>query len=152
MKKILIYLTIFITSFSYSQIDISSLSPKEQKKISKKLKLSVINRGFNGAGKVYLQGESVSHDLWREAMFEVNVPIGYKTGEEEGTTIVDASWVIKLDNGGYSGQILDLSNDLAVVCTFRTKEKMFVYRKNTGRAYEFKSYVKIILKQIYESV
>ena len=152
MKTIQAFLFLMAFTSTFSQTDFRSLSAKELKKVSKKLDLSLVNRGFDGVGKVYVNGENVVHDLWREVMFEVNVPIGYETGEEEGTIIVDASWVIDLDSGGYSGQIKDLSNDLAVVCTFKTKQKMNIYRKNTSRADEFKLYVKVILKQIYDSI
>lgn len=157
MKKIIGSVFIFVLCLapinSFSQLDFSSLTAKEIKKISKKLDLKVINRGFNGVGKIYPSGSSLTYELWQEAMFEVNAPIGTKSGEEDGITIVDGTWVLNLDSGGYSGNITKLqSGENPVVLTFSTKEKMYVYRKNTSRSEEFKLWVKVILMKIYESI
>ena len=152
MRKLITTVLILFTAFSYTQADFSSISAKDLKKITKKLDLKVTNRGFDGSDKIYVNGTNIYHELWGEVLFDLNIPIGYETGEEDETLIVDARWVLEVDEGGFSGKILDLSNDLRLVLSFSTTERMFLYRKNTKRSEEFKSFVKVILKQIYDKI
>ena len=134
MKKLLLLL-LFIPLVSFGQKTVElDLSTKEYKKINKKLDLKIVNRGYDGSGKIWISddfseagGENSSCKyykfLWEEAFFEMNLDLGEITSETSTERIIDADWIIKFTGGysksGYSGEILDFRNNKKVVTTFK---------------------------------
>tara|TARA_B100000780_G_scaffold200224_1_gene141788 strand:+ start:209 stop:694 length:486 start_codon:yes stop_codon:yes gene_type:complete len=154
MKKslfLLLFTLVQLTSFSQSTIELD-LSEKEYKKISKKLDLNIVNRGFDGVGKIWVS-ETIKEakKLWDAALFEMNVPQGEVVDESADVTTIDADWIIEIDPGNLSGRIKDFTNNNKVILTFVTEHKMWgIYTPK--RAKLFKKYVKVIFNEILLSI
>ena len=178
MRKLLFTIAIFFHSFivfsqNYADIDISA---KEYKKIVKKLDLKVLNRGFDGSGKIWVKLVGYSSNrannytkFWNEALFEMDIPTGQIVEMTDDKITIDADWIFEIKGiitangygmemvvgGGFSGKILDFSNNNKISATFTTKEKMnFTTRMDDGfkRSTKFKNVVKVIINEILASV
>ena len=135
MKYFTLLFILFFSLQNFSQKTVElDLSTKEYKKINKKLDLKIVNRGYDGSGKIWISddfseagGENSSCKyykfLWEEAFFEMNLDLGEITSETSTERIIDADWIIKFTGGysksGYSGEILDFRNNKKVVTTFK---------------------------------
>jgi len=156
MKNILFILALIISLNSFGQ----ALSPnqmgmkeKTYKKITKKLDLNIINRGYNGetlnletANKTVnyammkgsLNGTANSYiKLWRDVFFEMGI------GSSN-----DANWTFRIDNGGFTGIIL--KNNTMIV-KFTTKQKMYLKYSNPKRKDEFIQIAKVVFNEILKS-
>jgi hypothetical protein len=172
MKNIFTFLFIFFFSFSFSQNTVElDMSSKDYKKILKKLDLKVTNRGYDASGPIFVKvstydaaKRSIYADLWNEALFEMGMPVGNITEQTSESVTIDADWIFQLEGsvrstyaggqsygGGFSGKILDFTNNNKMVATFTTKEKMNFTAglDNTEkRAEKFKQIVKVIVNEI----
>jgi len=173
MKKLITLLSIFFFSISYSQSTVElDMTSKEYKKILKSLDLKITNRGYDGSGLIWVQianydsaRESIYSRLWNEALFEMDMPIGQITGTSKDVVTIDADWIFQIEGrlaynqyggqlaqgGGFSGKILDFSNNDKIVLTFRAGDKMnFVEGLDDGakRSEKFKKAVKVIVNEI----
>ena len=173
MKKIFYVLAIFFLSNTFSQNTVElNLSAKEYKKILKSLDLKITNRGYDAVGPIWVKiadynadRESIYSRLWNEALFEMDMPLGQITDSSNNTLTIDADWIFQIEGrlgynayggelaqaGGFSGKILDFSNNNKIVATFRVKEKMnFIEGMGDGekRSEKFKNIVKVIVNEI----
>ena len=150
MKKSLIVLITFFTVFSFSQSTVElDMSAKEYKKTLKKLDLKVTNRGYDARGKIWIATNNETHkSLWKDALFEMDMPIGEITSETKETTYIDAAWIFRIDYGGYAFKVEDFGNNKKVVATISTSEKMFLAVTQGKRAEEFKRYVKVLVNEL----
>ena len=173
MKKLITLLSIFFFSISYSQSTVElDISSKDYKKILKKLDLKITNRGYDGAGPIFVKVStydaakpSAYVRLWNEALFEMDMPVGNITDQSDDIVTIDADWIFQLEGsvgsngygmgmsygGGLSGKILDFSNNNKMVATFSTKEKMNFTSgldDNEKRGEKFKQMIKVIVNEI----
>ena len=172
MKNIFTFLFIFFFSFSFSQNTVElDMSSKDYKKILKKLDLKVTNRGYDAVGPIFVKvstydsaKRSTYVNLWNEALFEMDMPVGNHTNQRSESVTIDADWIFQLEGsvmstqgggmsygGGLSGKILDFTNNNKMVATFTTKEKMNFTSglDNTEkRGEKFKQMVKVIVNEI----
>ena len=169
MKKTLFIITLLFSFNLFSQTTIDlGISPKEYKKIAKKLDLKILNRGYNGNGLVFATQSGSTYQshytrIWNEVFFEMNMPLGSITSEDSDVIVYDADFLFEISGrrwrngygeaasgGGFSGRILDFNNSSRVVLTFTTKQKMtFITGKPSfKRAQEFKKYVQVIVNEI----
>ena len=148
MKKSLMVLMTFFTVFSFSQSTVElDMSPKEYKKTLKKLDLKVTNRGYDARGKIWIASNNGTHtSLWKDALFEMDMPIAEIIDEEKYTT--DASWIFRIDYGGYAFKVEDFTDNKKVVASISTSEKMFLSQTQGKRAEEFKMYVKVLVNEL----
>ena len=160
MKKlILLLLFVPITGlFSQQNVEID-LSGKDYNKILKKLKLKIINRGYDGLGRILVEnGASAQYDVnvkyWKDALFEMNVKTGKITGRTAEYETIEADWIISLDKGGYSGKVLDLSDNSKVIAKFDSEKFGMVFQayRDSKRSDEFKTFVKVIMNELLKSV
>lgn len=168
MKKILLIITIIL--FSY-QNGISQTNPnlditsKDYKKISKKLDLKIINRGFDGGLVVVSVNSSAVENytfnarsyklLWDEAFFEMGLDVGTEKIDDDGNTVTNADYYIEVGKGGYSGKIYRIGSKNELMLSFNTKEKMnidYVEGKTSKRGTEFKNYVKVVYNEILKTI
>ncbi len=177
MKNFFSLLFFFIFSISYSQSTVDlDISSKDYKKILKKLDLKITNRGYNGAGPIFVKVStydaaqpSAYVRLWNEALFEMDMPVGNITDESNDIVTIDADWIFQLEGkvgsngygmamsfgGGLSGKILDFNNNDKMVATFSTKEKMNFTSgldDNVKRGERFKQMIKVIVNEILLSI
>jgi hypothetical protein len=153
MKQILfiLFTLLQLTCFSQSTIELD-LSERDYLKIYKKLDLKVVNRGFDGVGKIWVnETPTPAKGIWDAALFEMNVPLGEVVDRSADGLIIDAAWIIEWDPGHLSGRIKDFSNNKKVVLTFTTKKEMFVLTTRK-RAELYKKYVKVIFNEILLSI
>ena len=156
MKKKIILIFLLTFSFNlYSQETIElDLSDKEYRKISKKLDLKIVNRGYDGSGSVWVKcdGNSTSKaypkKLWEAALFELNVPVGSIVSETSDAVTIDADWIIEIRSGSYAFRVLDFNNNSKVAATVSTTEKMWVFQTESKRAKEYKDYVKVMVNEL----
>tara|TARA_B110000003_G_scaffold3463_1_gene3729 strand:- start:205 stop:723 length:519 start_codon:yes stop_codon:yes gene_type:complete len=171
MKKLLLLLLFvpLIGLFSQQNVEID-LSPKEYKKIKKKLDLKIINRGYDGSGKVWVEADQMGDGpisstrvyavkYWNDALFEIGLPTGEIIEQTYNSNVIDADWIIQIAGNygspnAFSGKILDFNNNSDVVLTFSTKEKIVMqsYRPGTKRGQEFKAYVKVVMNEILKTI
>ena len=168
MKKLILIIVVIL--FSY-QNGISQTNPnlditsKDYKKISKKLDLKIINRGFDGGLVVVSVNSSAvaSFDfnarsyklLWDEAFFEMGVDVGTEKIDDDGNTVTNADYYIEVGKGGYSGKIYRIGSNNELMLSFSTKEKMNIFYqegKTSKRITEFKNYVKVVYNEILKTI
>ena len=174
MKKIIILLALLLSFNASSQI--VDLSKKEYKKIAKKLDLKILNKKFDGSGKIWVKVNNTSSarpniytKYWNEVLFEMDIETGQITEQSESNITIDADWIFLIDGsggtnsqtgrkyvccGGFSGKILDFRNDSKVVGTFSTEEKMNFTNQIGGvnkRSVKFKNFVKVIVNEIFKT-
>lgn len=174
MKKILLILLVLIipvNSFSQGTVELD-MSNKEYKKIAKKLDLKILNRGYDGSGLIWVKVDNYDADkpnnytkFWNEALFEMDMPTGRITESNDSMITIDADWIFQIEGsitangygmgmvvgGGFSGKILDFSDNSKVIATFSTKEKMnFTSGMDDGlkRSTKFKNFVKVVVNEI----
>ena len=155
MKKLLIPLILIISFNSFSQSSIElNMSGKDYNKIVKKLDMNITNRGYDGAGKIWITGGGNSaKKLWNDALFEMDMPIGEVTGKnDKGGNIVDARWLIEIENGSYAFKVLDWSNNKKIAASISTKAGMWIGNTNSGRAIEYKNYVKVMINELLGTI
>ena len=169
MKKLILIIVVIL--FSY-QNGISQTNPnlditsKDYKKISKKLDLKIINRGFDGGLVVIsdLSDPTAIYNgdlnnpyklLWDEAFFEMGLDVGTEKIDDDGNTVTNADYYIEVGKGGYSGKIYRIGSNNELMLSFSTKEKMnidYVEGKTSKRVTEFKNYVKVVYNEILKTI
>ena len=145
---------LFISFLSYSQNTVElNMTAKQYKKVLKKLDLNITNRGYTGAGKIWVSGGgSIPKSLWNDALFEMDMPMGEVTGKNKsGGNIVNAKWIFEIQNGKYAFKVLDWGNNKKVVASINTKEGMWIGATTGGRAEEYKMYVKVMLNELLKT-
>ena len=78
-------------------------------------------------------------------------------GSNQGPTdyeTIEADWIISLDKGGYSGKVLDLSDNSKVIAKFDSEKFGMVFQayRDSKRSDEFKTFVKVIMNELLKSV
>ena len=147
-KILLIYFLTFSFNLNSQETIELDLSDKEYRKISKKLDLKIVNRGYDGSGLVWVKcdGNSTSKaypkQLWDAALFELDMPIGSIISETSDLVTIDADWIIEIKTGSYAFRVLDFNNNSKVAAAVSTTEK---YRFFKQKAKEQKN-IKIMLK------
>ena len=154
IKFLTLTIFLFISFISYSQNTVElNMTAKQYKKISKKLDLQITNRGYDGAGKIWISGgDSTEKSLWNDVLFEMNMPMGEVTGKNEsGGNIVNARWLFEIKQGKYAFKVLDWADGKKVVASINTKEGMWIGSTTSGRAIEYKNYVKVMINELLKS-
>ena len=161
MKNLLFTLALLASFVSLGQISFSpselGMKDKTYKKISKKLDLKIINRGFDGLGNVFLEtaegyvnrsssafamGLAAGPDsdyikLWQDVFFEMGLGLG------------EGGWTLEIGNGGYSGMILKGNT---MYLKFTTKEKMYLKYSTSKKVEEFIETAKVVFNEILKTV
>ena len=153
-KILLIYFLTFSFNLNSQETIELDLSDKEYRKISKKLDLKIVNRGYDGSGLVWVKcncqyGEQdYPKKLWDAALFELDMPTGSIISETSDLVTIDADWIIEIKSGSYAFRVLDFNNNSKVAATVSTKEKMWVFQTESKRAKEYKDYVKVMVNEL----
>ena len=135
------------------------VNEKEYKKISKFLDSKVLNRGFDGRGRVFVwhtRRHKGLEKLWNEVLFEMGIPQGkvVSFNEETNTTTIDSEWIFEISGFNLSISVLDMRNDNNMVGQVLTDETFNMSQPNrkSARRDKVKNYIRVLIYQLYQSI
>lgn len=154
-----------VIAFGQNQVDVN-LNVKQIKKILKKCDPQIVNRNFDGTGKVVVgyygryynsnggpTNGRLYENLWKEALFEMGVPLADLVKQDEGTDYYDGRWFIEIQRGGLTFKVFDLANDSKLSAQVLSKDNMsFSGAASFNRKYKFKNSVKVLYKELLKTI